>query len=127
MRSNFFDQEIISDKRHLKFAKNLKTSTDRKQFLAIRDNEKIGVAYLTDIDMSKLECELGLYVNPFSEAKHKGSDIMTALLMECKRVGIKKINLKVFEKNSRAIELYRKFGFVAERLKDGVIGMSLVF
>ncbi len=125
VRSNFFDSSIITQDKHLSFVKSLSTTTSRRQFLAIKDNEKIGVVYLTKINSSESEYELGIYTNPFSGTKNKGSLIMGKILDECKKLNITTIRLNVFKTNERAICLYKKFGFCTIQEKDGVILMSL--
>lgn len=54
-------------------------------------------------------------------SKYRGNGIGKALiqatLMKAKEIGLTRVELDVREKNTRAIELYKKFGFIVEGIK----------
>ncbi|EGK8085265.1 UDP-4-amino-4,6-dideoxy-N-acetyl-beta-L-altrosamine N-acetyltransferase, partial [Campylobacter lari] len=57
--SKFMKTKNINYKNHLTFLKELNKNNDKKYFLLIKNNEKLGVIYF--INITKLSCEFGLY------------------------------------------------------------------
>ena len=53
-----------------------------------------------------------------------GSILMEELIKWCRENEIEKIELEVFEKNTVAIGLYKKFGFIVEGVKNNAIKIN---
>ena len=64
IREFFYNKEIIPLESHLKFVKSLQHRSDIAYWLVKKNNEPIGVTYLTDIDIEQSSAELGYYMLP---------------------------------------------------------------
>ena len=115
--SKYMLSKNISLKEHLKFIESLKQN-NKKQYFLVKD---IGVIYFT---IYKNYVEIGLYKNP---AKTKVGKILLneAINYAFNNLNAKKIVLYVFEDNTKAINLYKKFGFIETNKKDNIIKMEL--
>lgn len=65
VRSNSFNKNEISIIEHREFIKSLNEDITKKYFLAVLDNEPVGVVGFTDIQNST--ANLGYYKNPFTK------------------------------------------------------------
>ncbi|NPA10881.1 MAG: UDP-4-amino-4,6-dideoxy-N-acetyl-beta-L-altrosamine N-acetyltransferase [Epsilonproteobacteria bacterium] len=113
--SKYMNTKEISLKEHSQFIESLKNNLQKHYFLAKEHNKYIGVIYLNGN-------EIGLYKNP--DLKHVGSKLLNELL----RIGFEKYDtlyLEVFNFNTKAINLYKKFGFKTLKESDGKTVMSL--
>ncbi len=59
-------------------------------------------------------CEMGISVAKHHRGRGVGRALMQAMLEWAGAAGIRRIELKVYARNERAIRLYRSFGFEAE-------------
>jgi len=99
---------------HLKFVENLKNSN--KLYFLVED---IGVIYFT---IKNNYIEVGLYKNP--NKQKVGKKLLEIGLNEAFKYK-DKIILHVLEKNKKAINLYKKFGFKIVNKKDNLLKMKL--
>ncbi len=65
VRSNSFNRNEISIIEHREFIKSLNEDITKKYFLAVLDNEPVGVVGFTDIH--NRTANLGYYKNPFTK------------------------------------------------------------
>ena len=98
----------ISLENHLNFIDSLKDRKDKLYFLVKKDDEYIGVINFTDIKAESLE--MGIYSKP--SAKGLGSILLKTIIEYAfDTLKIKRIFAEVFSENSRAYNLYKKYGF----------------
>ena len=98
----------ISLENHLNFIDSLKDRKDKLYFLVKKDDEYIGVINFTDIKAESLE--MGIYSRP--SAKGLGSILLETIIEYAfDTLKIKRIFAEVFSENSRAYNLYKKYGF----------------
>lgn len=83
---------------------------NRKMYILVADNKKIGYFNL-QIAVSGTEVKFGIIINKPFQSKGYGRQAMKLIEQEAKRLGVKKISLEVFEKNIRAVRLYKKAGY----------------
>ncbi|MCH8945869.1 MAG: GNAT family N-acetyltransferase [Nanoarchaeota archaeon] len=117
-----FDEEI-------KFATLLLREGKEKVFLAKEKNKFVG--YIS-IKIKNNIGELGMSVLKDCQGKGIGSKLTSYIIDFAKKKDCKKIKLKVWENNIKAINLYKKFGFVIKSEKknfydngDSVLYMEL--
>jgi UDP-4-amino-4,6-dideoxy-N-acetyl-beta-L-altrosamine N-acetyltransferase len=107
-----YNVEDISIENHLLFIDNLKTSKDKKYFLVQDSKYDIGVIDFTNIDSVALECDFGLYANPFLKIQGTGKILQEACIryaFDVLKMG--KLRLDVFCDNTKAINLYQQHNF----------------
>jgi UDP-2,4-diacetamido-2,4,6-trideoxy-beta-L-altropyranose hydrolase/UDP-4-amino-4,6-dideoxy-N-acetyl-beta-L-altrosamine N-acetyltransferase len=106
--SNQYD---ISKESHLSFIQNLKSNIEQRYFLVKQSKQVVGSINFSQID-SHNSVEFGLYTNPFEQVKGTGRILEAAASHYAfVELGVKKIKLKVFSCNVRAINFYKKNGF----------------
>ncbi len=84
--------------------------------LAIRDEEIVGMLNCHGSSRQALRhsCEMGISVAKGHRSQGVGQALLHAMVDWAKSAGIRRIELKVYARNGRAIDLYRSFGFEAE-------------
>ena len=93
------------------------------QVVAMSDGELVGWCDITALDRPVFAHigSLGLGVLASYRGKGVGKALISAALQKARAKGLTRIELTVRENNKTAIELYKKFGFVAEGIhKNGV-------
>ena len=115
IREFMYDKESISLENHLNFIDNLDNS---KVYLKVDD---LGVI---NFRIKNNFAEIGLHKNP--NKQKVGSKLMKTLIDYGFNVlKLDKLILYVFENNIKAINLYKKFGFIEVDKKDNLIKMEL--
>ena len=115
IRKWMLNQEEISLENHLKFIENL---DQNRIYLKVDD---LGII---NFKVFKNYVELGLHKNP--NKKKVGSKLLkTAIEYAFEELQAKKIILYVFEDNIKAINLYKKFGFIEVDRQKNIIKMEL--
>ena len=109
------NQEEISLKNHLKFINNL---DENRIYLKIDDLGVINFKVFKDY------VELGLHKNP-NKQKVGSKLLKTAIDYAFEELKAKKIILYVLENNTKAIHLYKKFGFIEVDRQKNIIKMEL--
>ena len=89
---------------------------DWPQFVAIHEGEVVGWCDISPLDRPVFSHigSLGIGVLAPYRGNGIGSALMNSALEKAKLKGLTRIELTVREKNQSAINLYHKFGFVAE-------------
>lgn len=83
---------------------------NRKMYILVTDNKKIGYFNL-HIAVSGKKVMFGIIIDKPFQSKGYGRQAMKLIEQEAKKLGVKKISLEVFEKNIRAVRLYKKTGY----------------
>lgn len=101
--------QTITLKEHLKFMESLKQDSTKQYFLALQNDEILGVLCFIDIQRG-ISCEFGIYQNP--DLKGYGAALMEAMLKYAQEtLGVVKIYACALNTNQKAISLYQSFGF----------------
>jgi|TARA_B110001450_G_C17638078_1_gene488078 UDP-4-amino-4,6-dideoxy-N-acetyl-beta-L-altrosamine N-acetyltransferase len=129
VRSNMHNSEIIELDDHLWFIKTLSQKKDIKYFLVKDNNVCLGVINYKSIDDNLKKCEFGIYSNLESDYPKKGySLIRIAKNFAANSLNLKEMYLEVFSDNVRALNLYKKNGFIEfnsqARKKNEIIMMK---
>jgi UDP-4-amino-4,6-dideoxy-N-acetyl-beta-L-altrosamine N-acetyltransferase len=117
--SRFMINKKIGIKEHFRFIESLKKDKSKKYFLV----NDIGVVYFNDIknDMAVV----GLYKNP--DKNKVGKKLMEKLIdYGFNELRLKRLILYVFEDNTKAINLYKKFNFKKIKQLNNLIKMELI-
>lgn len=125
-RIRFFmnNTELISESDHFNFVNDLKERNDKSYFLVSeKDIGSIGVVYFDKIINNT--AYLGIYSNPDSPVKKKGTILMNVLFSTAYHgLSIRTLYLEVRESNNAAIGLYQKFHFNKVEISNGFIVMK---
>jgi len=113
VRQFMYDKNKISLQNHLKFIDNL---DEKKIYLKVAD---LGVVNFKIFDKY---VEFGIHKNPYKQKV--GSKLLEIGINEAFKYQ-NKIILYVYEDNIKAINLYKKFGFIEVDKKDNLIKMEL--
>ncbi len=118
---SFFSYTGITIEEHRTWFRNYLNNKTRMEFIIIKkeNNQKIGTIGLSDIDFKNQKSEYGILIG---ETAEQGKGYAKESTLEIIRYGFKELNLrkiylKVFKDNDRAINMYRKIGF----LEDGIL------
>jgi UDP-4-amino-4,6-dideoxy-N-acetyl-beta-L-altrosamine N-acetyltransferase len=123
--SRWMINEHVSPEEHTQFIGKLKSDNSRKYWLVFLDKEPIGTAYVTDI--TSVDAEIGLYMNPTQVGRGYGQRMLKAVLdLVCNSYTLKRLRLEVFETNVAAIHVYQKFGFKQIGTKQSQKGLELI-
>lgn len=130
VRKWMYRSDPITPDEHQRFIGMLKHAKDKQYFLVFFGEERLGVVYLTDIDLQERTATLGVYANP--EKKSVGTLLMDAIIdYAFNRLHLMSIRAEVFRSNARAVSLYEKFGFhkVAQSVVSGaeILQMELKY
>ncbi len=121
IRKWMFDKDEISLKSHLEYIKSLQQREDKRYFMVNYLGENIGVIDFTNIDKDK--ADIGLYAKP--DIYGVGSVLMQAIIeYGFKELKLKKLVAQVYEDNTKAINLYKKFYFVEIERGNAIITME---
>jgi UDP-2,4-diacetamido-2,4,6-trideoxy-beta-L-altropyranose hydrolase/UDP-4-amino-4,6-dideoxy-N-acetyl-beta-L-altrosamine N-acetyltransferase len=117
IRKFMFNQKEISRDSHIKFIKALSEKADIRYFLVKINERVIGSINFSQINVNK-SVEFGIYTNPFEKNNNTGRILEAAASnFAFNKLGVKKISLKVLADNKRAINFYKKSGFVLSNSK----------
>lgn len=123
IRKAMYSEKIITKIKHSDFISKLRFDNQNFYWLAkLKKNDYIGVVYLNMVNKEHRNAYLGIYTNPYSMLSNKG-----AILIEClkkaafSKAGLHTLKLEVLKDNTRAVNFYKKNGFIVERkLKEFV-------
>ena len=128
IRKWMFIQEPIGLDEHLGYIQSLVIKKDRIYFLVKKASQAIGVIDFTNIDHKNKKSEFGLYANP--ELSSIGVLLMESIIEYAFNIiDVNTLISKVFEDNTPAIRLYRRYNFRDRETKQingrNVIHMEL--
>ncbi|MCS7195771.1 MAG: UDP-4-amino-4,6-dideoxy-N-acetyl-beta-L-altrosamine N-acetyltransferase, partial [Aquificaceae bacterium] len=117
----YTDHEI-SRGEHEEFIESLKRDKKSYYYLVYKKGEPIGVLSLTRVDFRNRNAHFGIYANP--EERVHGAGIVlekSAMALAFEVAKLHTLKLEVIEDNERAINFYKRMGFVEEgRLREFV-------
>jgi UDP-2,4-diacetamido-2,4,6-trideoxy-beta-L-altropyranose hydrolase/UDP-4-amino-4,6-dideoxy-N-acetyl-beta-L-altrosamine N-acetyltransferase len=106
------NQDNISEEEHFEFINNLEIDIKRRYFLVKQKDNIIGSINFSEISHGE-SLEFGIYSNPLINLKGSGSLLeLVASQYAFLELDVKKINLEVLRDNKRAINFYKKCGFI---------------
>lgn len=120
IRKMMLSDHIISPEEHSNFIDNLREDNKNFYWVVKTGEESIGTISLNKVDFKNKNAYLGIYANP----DHKLPGAGNILIENLKKLAFSKANLhtlklEVIDKNERAINFYKKSGFLDEgRLKE---------
>lgn len=104
-----YNRNDITLEDHLQYIDSLNSRDDRIYFLVKNEITYLGVVDLTKIKGEE-SAELGIYINP--KLRGYGTLLMSKIVeYSFQELKIKTLYANVYEKNSKAINLYKKFNF----------------
>ena len=118
--AKFMKNKSVSEQEHRNFISNLKNDETKRYFLVKEDSDYIGV--IDFVDIAADSCEFGIYANP----ELKGKILMQTIAeyaAKTRKVGV--LKSCAYNKNKKAIALYRKFGFEIYGRDEQMSYMSL--
>ncbi|WP_129597817.1 UDP-4-amino-4,6-dideoxy-N-acetyl-beta-L-altrosamine N-acetyltransferase [Methanohalophilus profundi] len=124
VRKWMYSDSLISPEEHTQFINSLKLDTKNCYWLVSNKKEEhIGVIYLNKIDFRNKNAYLGIYNNPNCKLKNRGSILINLIIeLSFSLYELHTLKLEVIENNERAINFYKKAGFIQEgRLKEFVL------
>lgn len=110
---NFIDQTPITKESHSNYFKSRIQTGKVDQFIISYDGTDIGTIFLRDIDLEKKSAEYGIFIGE-EEFLGKGIAVIASkkiLDYAFNEIGLKKIFLRVLERNIGAIKSYKRIGF----------------
>jgi len=117
IRKWMYNKKEISLKEHLNFIETLKKDKHRLYF-------KVDDLGVINYKINNKNAEIGLHKNP--NKKNVGKILMEKLInYGFNKLNLSKLILYVYEDNLKAINLYKKFGFIETDRKDKLIKMEL--
>ena len=120
VRSNSFNRNEISIIEHREFIKSLNEDITKKYFLAVLDNEPVGVVGFTDIH--NRTANLGYYKNPFTKKTGIGKLLINkACEYAAITLNLELLIMKVFKTNLISIHCITQCGFTENKRDDEVI------
>lgn len=122
VRSMMNSSGLIAIDEHLEYVESLRLDASKCYYKV----DEIGVIYFTELNSNTPS--IGLYANMENSEKAKGHILMKMIIhIAFDELGLDVIYLEVLESNSRAINLYKKFGFTQMSTKEGRIRMKLSY
>ena len=121
VRKWMYTRRIITEESHFEFILDLKKDENNGYFFISNRDRDLGVIALNDIADEWKTANLGIYANP--GLKGCGSFLMEAIFyLGFEVLNLQIIRAEVFEKNKNAIALYKRNGFLRDRvLKEHVM------
>lgn len=116
IRQWMYNTHIIQPDEHNQFIESLKADSKNYYWLVIAYNtEYLGVINLNVINIENKNAYLGIYANPESQVKGKGTLLMQMLIHIAFTVFVlHTLKLEVLATNEKAFAFYEKFGFTQE-------------
>lgn len=123
IRQWMYDNSEIIFENHLKFIDALKNNTQKKYWVAFRNNIPIGVSSIVNIKNNS--GEWGYYIGPEYHDENFGVEFYYySLKFAFEQLGFEKLYGYAFVENNRANSLNKLFGFTSENVKkemdDGI-------
>jgi len=93
--------------------------TNMPHFIALVDGKMVGWCDISSLNRPVFAHSGSLGMGIIAEYRGQGigKALMQATLKKAKEIGLTRVELGVREENARAIEMYKKFGFVIEGIK----------
>ncbi len=125
IRKWFYTDHMISNDEHQKFIEKLKNDNHNYYWLVKQNNDYLGVVSLNKFDSKNKNSYLGIYANPDNPQKGIGSVLGNFLLHIAFNIAnLHTLKLEVLENNLKAINFYKKLGFIEEGIIREIIYKS---
>lgn len=123
IRRWMYSDDIISEEEHIKFIDKLATDDARFYWIVKKRNECLGTVSFNKIDFKNKYAYLGIYSNPYSTFKNKGSMLIKCIkTLAFEIVELHTLKLEVLDSNQKAINFYKKEKFIEEgKLKECIL------
>lgn len=122
--AEFMINKSVKWDEHLSFIAGLKDISNKRYFLVFRGDEPIGV--ISFIDICGSSCEFGIYASP--NVRGVGNLLMQSIISYTKDIlGVSSLKARAFVNNTRAKDLYKKFGFKIYQNDDKFYYLILEF
>lgn len=110
----------ITESEHLRFLDSFKSDEKNFYYLVYQKNLAVGVVSLNYLSIRHRNAFCGLYKNP--DITGAGKTLLKCLLsLAFEALSLHTLKLEVISDNTRALELYKSFGFEIEgKLRDFV-------
>ncbi len=120
IRKMMFSDSIISSEEHSNFINKLRKDNNNFYWIVKKGNEFIGTISMNRVDMINKNAYIGIYTNPDYKLPGAGSILIKCLKkLAFGEANLHTLKLEVIDKNERAINFYKKSGFIDEgRLKE---------
>jgi UDP-2,4-diacetamido-2,4,6-trideoxy-beta-L-altropyranose hydrolase/UDP-4-amino-4,6-dideoxy-N-acetyl-beta-L-altrosamine N-acetyltransferase len=128
VRAKSLNNDPISLKDHVKFVENLSSDLSRRYYHVSQYGQFVGVITFNDIDWIRGSASFGVYANLFKKVSQAGEKLMTVADSVIVGLGLVRIHLVVGVWNTKAIRLYKKFGYgeVGRKAINGSVYMTYV-
>ncbi len=123
IRKWMYTERIISWAEHIRFLNKLKKDKENFYWLAKYKNDNyLGVIYLSRVNNKHKHAYFGIYVNPYFVLPAKGIMLIRCLkVIIFEKARFRTLKLEVLQGNKRAVDFYARCGFKIEGvLKDFV-------
>jgi len=123
IRKWMYQDHIISWEEHLEFMKKLEDDNSNFYWLVRnKKNKNIGVVSLTRVDFKNKNSYFGIYSDLYQNTSMDNYLLIESIKeLAFDKIGLLNLRLEVMSNNERAINFYKKAGFIEEaRLKDFV-------
>lgn len=127
VRQCFLYSELITPQQHLHWFEQYLLKPDDCVLIAeMQTGGRIGQLALYDIDLQKRTAEVGRFI---ASPEYAGRGMMrkaieALFIIAANSLGLETLYLEVLPTNTRALELYRQLGFVAEISETSVVKMT---
>ena len=113
IRKAMYSENIISVEEHAHWLKNI--DDEKNLYFAISVNDlTTGMVSFNFIDKHHKKTDWAFYLNDTSPKGLGAAIEFWALDYAFNKLGMKKLNCEVIEKNIRVVEMHKKFGFIEE-------------
>jgi UDP-4-amino-4,6-dideoxy-N-acetyl-beta-L-altrosamine N-acetyltransferase len=120
IRNMMYSDHIITIDEHSKFIIGLRNASNNFYWMVRKNQENIGTISLNRVDFKNFNAYIGIYSNP-NLSKMGGLLIECLKMLAFNEVKLHTLKLEVIEGNERAINFYKKSGFLEEgRLREFV-------
>lgn len=113
VRSNMFNQHIISWQEHVIWFNGLQSSKNKRHFVVCSDNKKIGVVYF-DLNNKTNNCFWGLYAKPKTPTNSGLIMGYLSLRYVFEEINFHKLNCEIISYNLKAVSFFKKCGLSIE-------------
>lgn len=113
--SQYFILDYITEEMHSNWLQRLKEGQTDYAYIVFNEHQPIGCAYFRNINNIHKTAEVGIFITVATEIKGIGSLVMPKINeIGFKVLQLEKIYLEVLDTNTRAMKLYKKFGYEIE-------------
>ena len=118
VRNNMYTSHEITEEEHEDWLRSLKGNKRQAVFVAMRNEQSIGVVSLNAINTVQQTADWAFYLDTEHQGKGIGSIVEFWMLdYAFNDACLEKLNCEVLETNSAVIKMHQKFGFELEGVR----------